>query len=259
MAALTSVPDKNAIARRFQAAWPHYTQAAQAQAHIQQRLLALLAEHGCREWEAVLEIGCGNGGFTRLLTAACPGARWTLNDLCDTRACFDFLPQARFVCGDAEQADLGHDHQLLAAASAVQWFARPQDWPARAAALLRTDGVLLFNTFTPDNLAEVRHCSGSGLNYPTPSHWRQWLAPHFHIHHLSSETLHLEFADPLAVLHHLKRTGVTATGHRRPWSKGRLAEFCRRYRHHYASDAGVRLTYAPLYVLAQKKRPPGAC
>nr|WP_256473465.1 class I SAM-dependent methyltransferase [Neisseria sp. HSC-16F19] len=202
-----------------------------------------------------MEIGCGNGGFTRLLADVCPNAHWTLNDLCDTRACFDFLPQARFVCGDAEQADLGCNHDLLAAASAVQWFARPQDWPERAAAALAHGGLLLFNTFDPDNLAEVRHCSGRGLHYPGIDDWRQWLAPHFHIHHIGSEAVRLELADPMAVLHHLKRTGVTATSHGQVWSKGRLAEFCRRYRALYSTPEGkVTLTYTPLYVLAEKKR-----
>ena len=254
MAELSPLPDKAAIARRFQAAWPHYREEAAAQARIQAHLLALLAAHGRRDFASILEIGCGNGGFTRLLADHCPGAHWTLNDLCDTRADFDFLPQACFVCGDAESADLGHGHDLLAAASAVQWFARPQDWPERAAAALAHCGLLLFNTFDPGNLTEVRRCSGSGLHYPGIGDWLQWLAPHFRIHHIGSETVRLALDDPMAVLHHLKRTGVTATGHGQTWSKGRLAEFCRRYRALYGTPTGkVTLTYTPLYVLAEKK------
>ena len=67
------------------------------------------------------------------------------------------------------------------------------------------------------------------------------------------ETIRLAFASPVEVLHHLKATGVTATGNRL-WTKGRLEQFRKQYIEQFSTPDGcVTLTYRPVYFVAIKK------
>ena len=112
--------------------------------------------------------------------------------------------------------------------------------------------VLLFSTFLPGNLREVRQLTGIGLSYPTSGDWRRWLERDYIIHHQQEERLTLCFDTPMQVLLHLKQTGVTGTNSG-VWSAGKLRSFCEAYTHLYrTSENQVTLTYQPMYVLAER-------
>lgn len=56
----------------------------------------------------------------------------------------------------------------------------------------------------------------------------------------------------MAVLRHLKATGVTAIGTEQAyWTKQSLAKFCQNYQQFY-TDTGYTLTYRPLLFVAHK-------
>ena len=100
-------------------------------------------------------------------------------------------------------------------------------------------GLLLFSTFVPGNLYEIKKLTGKGLVYPTSDTLVGWLST-------------ADFT-PLDVLRHLKATGVTATGNG-CWTKGQQESFCRQYVEQFATtDGQVTLTYRPFYILATKK------
>lgn len=247
------------ICRRFTRALPTYNRHAEAQQTICRRLAELLAAYTGNRFERVLEIGCGSGGFTRLLQTQCRAEEWVINDLCpDCRPIVESLfPAAspvRFLPGDAEQLDFPGKYNLIASASAFQWMKRLPVFFEKLAGSLAPGGVLLFNTFAPDNLHEIRQLTGRGLDYPAAGRLHDWLHPHFRLLHTEEATLRLTFPDPEAVLKHLKYTGVTATGGQPQWTRRIHAEFCARYQALFATDnQQVTLTYRPLYVLGVKK------
>lgn len=115
-------------------------------------------------------------------------------------------------------------------------------------------GLLLFSTFVPGNLYEIKELTGKGLVYPTSDTLVGWLSTAgFNLLHYEEETIVLTFKTPLDVLRHLKATGVTATGNGR-WTRGRQESFCRHYSEQFTTTTGqVTLTYRPLYILAIKK------
>ena len=245
--------DKRRIQQRFSRAFAHYDQQALAQQRIHQRLTALLPLMERRDFQHILEIGCGTGGLTRQLMRHLNAQRWTLNDLCDIAPHLtQVLPQSfRFYAGDAERLPWPEQYDLIAGASVVQWFADPAGFIARCQVRLKKRGFLLLSTFGAENLSEIRQLTGVGLNYPSPAQWRRWLSAGFELLSLEQENIVLHFDSPLAVLRHLKHTGVTATG-RQAWTKGGLQHFCRQYQRQFASAHDqVRLTYAPVYLLAR--------
>ncbi|MCW9732552.1 malonyl-ACP O-methyltransferase BioC [Avibacterium sp. 20-15] len=250
-----NVVDKSRVAQCFSQALPSYDSQAKAQQQINQQLLQLLLQTGRTAFSQVLEIGCGTGHFSQLLAQHLQVKSWAFNDLCDVKNQLDTLfPQDNFVFyqGDGEIYPFPTDYDLIASASAVQWFADPQAFVNKCADLLREKGILLISTFAPKNLAEIRALTGIGLDYPDLSQWQQWLSARFEIKALFEQAIPLYFASPLAVLQHLKVTGVTATG-QGGWTKGRLQQFIADYNAQYQNTQGqVRLNYQPLFILAEK-------
>ena len=279
----TSV-DKTRIGNCFAKALSSYDQQALAQQQINRRLCTMLQQSlskcgqqlfdsaqvfdSVQVFDLVMEIGCGSGDLTRLLNRQYSVRSWWLNDLnsaalAKTKVLLQQKEMAsvHLLAADAEQLDrtlaLAQQFDLWVSASTVQWFQQPQRFIQLAAQGLKQHGILLFSTFLPDNLAEIKQLTNIGLTYPTQQQWLQWLQPHFELLALDSQPIRLYFEQPSAVLQHLKATGVTAThthkSGKQLWTKGKLAEFYQRYRQQFSLGEQVYLTYSPLLILAKRK------
>ena len=242
------------VRRRFARAAATYDAHAEAQQRICRHLVEMLPDDELGRFRRVLEIGCGSGCLTRALMARIDGGEWTLNDLCEHwRPALEELTagrKCRFLFGDAERLPLGGPYDLIASASALQWM---RDLPAFLRELrqrLAPGGLLLFNTFTPDNLKEIRLLTGEGLDYPSVESLADWLSSFFSVRRMEESAITLTFPDPLSVLRHLKYTGVTGNASV-AWTRGEQARFCEAYRERFLTvDGQVTLTYHPVYVLA---------
>ncbi|WP_165087920.1 methyltransferase domain-containing protein [Neisseria yangbaofengii] len=251
------IPDKQRIAARFAAATPHYDRHAEAQKIIHGELDKWLTLYAPEHVAQILEIGCGTGLFSRLLAQRFPQAKLVLNDLdaaCAPDGQHNRPSETEYRFGDAEAIDLGSGYGIIASASALQWLAQPAVFVQRAAHMLVSDGLLLFNTFTPDNLHPIRTLTGSGLHYPTAAEWAAWLQRDYDILALEQRTVTLAFDTPRDALRHLQYTGVTAANTGFVWTKQRLQTFETQYRtRHALPDGRVGLDYTPLYIAAVKK------
>lgn len=241
----------------FTRALNSYDRHVVAQQRICQKLAYLLPLYAGTHFGNILEIGCGTGNLTGCLLETCHIGKWILNDLC--KGCFDKIKNLfpddppLFIAGDAESIPFSGPFDLIASASVFQWILEPEIFLHKLAGLLQPGGVLLFSTFSPGNLYEIKRVTGKGLLYPPPDKWRQWLSADFRILHQEDETLLFPFSTPLDVLKHLKSTGVTATGNEF-WTRGKLEQFCLQYlKLFHNQNNQVTLTYRPLYFLAVKK------
>lgn len=246
------------IQARFARALPTYDSQADAQHRISRKLASLLPRRTGNCYKRMLEIGCGTGKLTDALKRQCRVDEWILNDLCEecreqTARLFPGAPP-RFIAGDAETLSFPGKFDLIASASVFQWMKEPEAFLRKLSGLLVPQGMLLFSTFLPGNLREIKELTGKGLAYPTAGELAGWLsAAGFERIHQEEETIVLTFPTPLDVLRHLKATGVTATGNGR-WTKGRQEAFCRQYAERFAAPGHrVTLTYRPLYIVAIKK------
>lgn len=250
--------EQSRIKQRFSRALSTYGEHAVAQQRISKHLASLLPVYTNASFKKALEIGCGNGGFTRELQQYARIEEWEMNDLCE-----DCFPAIRslfphiyptFWAGNAASVSFSGSYDLIASASALQWMEDLPSFFRKLASLLTPSGVLLFNTFTPGNLKEIKQLTGKGLAYPTRLQIRSWLEPSFEILHEEETMIPLSFRTPMDVLRHLKYTGVTATAGGTAWTRGKQETFCNRYRQLFATPTHeVTLTYQPLYILAVKK------
>ena len=156
---------------RFTRALSSYDNHADAQRRISRKLASLLPHQAETRYRRVLEIGCGTGGFTGALKQQCHIDEWILNDLCEDcqkkiEQLFPGTPPL-FIAGDAETLSFPGKYDLIASASAFQWMKEPETFLHKLSGLLVPQGMLLFSTFVPGNLYEIKELTGKGLVYPT--------------------------------------------------------------------------------------------
>jgi malonyl-CoA O-methyltransferase len=193
-------PDKRVARRAFERAAAHYDAAALLHREIGKRLLEHLDPMRL-DPARILDLGCGTGAFFDALGKRFPRAELVGLDLAQA-----MLAQARrrtawwrralrarsprLVCGDAERLPLASGSVgLIFSNLALQWC-RAGPVFAEAARTLSTGGLLLFSSFGPDTLKELRVAFTAADG-----------ARHVHtfadMHDLGDALVHAGFADPV--------------------------------------------------------------
>ncbi len=233
--------DKRLLRRSFEKAAAGYDAAAALQHEVCRRMLARL-DYIKHEPAAVLDAGSGTGNAIAALRARYPRAT-----LCALDIAFAMVRRARAyapwwrrllgrdvvpVCGDIERLP------LRAAAVGMVWSNLALQWvndPSRAFAefrrVLAPGGLLMFSTFGPDTLKELR-AAYQGIDRYT--HVNRFID----MHDLGDMLVHGGFADPVmdmeyvtltygdvrALMHDLKTIGAhNVTAGRRPGMTARAA------------------------------------
>lgn len=127
MESLTAI-NKSRIRQAFQKALNDYDRHALIQQKMTINLMVHLQDYLPNgSLDNVLELGCGSGMLSTLLQKQISANYWLFNDLCDVQPQLaEKLPQSfDFYCGDAENFPFQRQFDLIASASAVQWFHQP--------------------------------------------------------------------------------------------------------------------------------------
>ena len=248
--------NKEEVEQRFRRSRASYNDNARVQKMIVDRMIPMILSSVKRVPEKILEIGCGTGLLTSRLQRTFPNVDLYLNDLveelCYHAATINQVPQMRCFPGDVEKLFLPLSFDLIASASTFQWFTTPEETFEKLSKQLEQNGVLVFSTFGKFNLQEIRQTTGGGLDYRSKEELEKMLKPYFKIERMEEEFHVLEFDSPLAVLQHLKKTGVNVSGDPTIWTKGRMDAFIKDYNARFAVDGKVALTYHPLYFVCRK-------
>lgn len=252
-----AVINKQLVAERFAKAVGSYDEEAVAQRQIAVRMTESLRQSvWLKASPRILEIGCGTGIYSRLLLESFNPEFFQLNDICPAveASIAGLLSQnnIRFLAADAEHHDFGTGWDLITSCSTVQWFQALPPFFKRCHASLHREGVLAFTTFGSHNLKEIKELTGHSLAYPGLQEITDSLSGSFNV--ILNEEAYIEqwLDSPQAVLYHIKRTGVSGI-RRKAYTRGELQTFCREYEKRYSKDGKVRLTYHPIYIIAQKR------
>lgn len=248
--------DKQRIGKSFARHYGQYEDAAVVQRNMADRLAAALAEHAPQlTVQRALEIGIGTGFLTRHLAARFPEAEWWFNDL--TPAAFDWIPvglkQALTLEGDAETLPYPHGLDLLASASALQWFDDLASFFPKAHGVMNAGGVLALATFGDCHFHELAAVTETPLHYPAPAALadmarRAGFAP---LHAEDWEET-LLFSSARDLLDHLRRTGVNGASKAGISTPAQLRAFESAYRAaHPIEDGSLPLTYHAALLVAE--------
>ncbi len=195
-----AILDKRAVRRSFDRAAATYDAAAVLQHEVCRRGLERL-DFIRHDPARILDAGSGTGNAWRGLAARYPGARMVALDLASgmlrqARAAAPWhqrllrkLPAA--VCGDLECLPLaGGSIDLAWSNLALQWVnALPQAF-AELRRVLAPGGLLMFTTFGPDTLKELREAQSGIDRHTHVSHFTD-------MHDIGDMLVKAGFADPV--------------------------------------------------------------
>jgi malonyl-CoA O-methyltransferase len=192
-------PEKRAARRAFDRAARTYDDAAALQQEVGRRLLEHLDPITARP-KSILEVGCGTGAQLAALAGRYPAAKVIGLDVSAA-----MLARARsrapwwrrvarsapaLLRADAEKLPFASGAADLIFSNLVLHWCEPDAFFGEMARALSTGGLLLFSTFGPDTLRELRSAfAGADV------------APHVHsfidMHDLGDALVHAGFGDPV--------------------------------------------------------------
>ncbi|OUS06241.1 malonyl-[acyl-carrier protein] O-methyltransferase BioC [Rhodobacterales bacterium 52_120_T64] len=250
------------IQRNFHRGFSKYSESAYVQAQIASRLVDIFAKTAnTHRFDTALEIGCGTGFLTKQLFERFEVGHYTLNDLVpSSKTHITNLSNAEanswgFVSGAIETVSLVDKFDLIASASAIQWVSDTPALLRNLANRLKPNGWLMLSSFTPQHFGELKALGTSAqeMSYFCAKEWEKLLPADLKPISISQGLLTAKFCSPREMLVHLRNTGVNANS-KNHWSRKNLIDFEQEYAKRFSdADGNVRLTYAPVYIIAQKK------
>jgi malonyl-CoA O-methyltransferase len=226
--------DRRRLQHNFGRAAAGYAEVAVLQREIESRLLEQLEVLGDKRPSRVLDVGSGPGRASGVMKGRWPKAEVIALDIAlpmlrQVAGHSRFLRPIKRVCAEASHLPLADDSvDLVFSNLCLQWV---PDLPAALAEfrrVLRQDGLLLFSTFGPDTLVELREAYlQAGERQPPLSPFAAiqqvgdaMIAAGFRNPVLDRELFTLTYADVMPLLRELRAIGAGDARLQRPRGLG---------------------------------------
>ncbi|ASG31307.1 malonyl-[acyl-carrier protein] O-methyltransferase BioC [Fusobacterium animalis] len=154
---------------------------------------------------SIFEIGCGTGIFTKEYRKYFLHSDLILNDIFDVRDFIKDIDYNIFIQENIEELDIPKS-DLVVSSSVFQWI---KDKDSLIRNIAENTDNLCFSSYVSGNLIEIKNHFDISLDYLNIEEFKEILKKYFSSVKSYSETIKLDFEDPMSVLKHLKYTGVT--------------------------------------------------
>ncbi|WP_338997220.1 malonyl-ACP O-methyltransferase BioC [Fusobacterium animalis] len=154
---------------------------------------------------SIFEIGCGTGIFTKEYRKYFLHSDLILNDIFDVREFIKDVDYNIFIQENIEELDIPKS-DLVVSSSVFQWI---KDKDSLIRNIAENTDNLCFSSYVSGNLIEIKNHFDISLDYLNIEEFKEILKKYFSSVKSYSETIKLDFEDPMSVLKHLKYTGVT--------------------------------------------------
>lgn len=234
--------NKDLIHNRFAKNLKSYDENAKIQKRMAEKLVTYIDN---REHKKILELGCGTGFLTKLITNNINFESYKTIDIVEN--CKEYIeqinPEIEFIHDDIENFIENNieKYDLIISNASLQWVDDFEKVINSLKKFLNKDGELIFSTFGLENFREIYHIVGTSLKYYSISELQKMfpnsiIEPEIHI---------MAFESPKEVLRHLQQTGVNAIVDTK-WTKTDLIKFENGYEN--ICSRRPTLTYNPIYI-----------
>ena len=241
--------NKDLIQKRFAKNLDTYNDNAKIQKKMAERLLSFLDR---KNFDDILEIGCGTGFLTQLVNDSFNFNTYTANDIVESCEKYvkEINPKINFIPADIEKAVENSDkkYDLIISNAVFQWVENLESFIKLLVSKLNEGGILLFSTFGPENFREVNFVLGKTLPYYSANELQEIIKDYKNI--VEQEMHVMAFKTPKDILKHIKSTGVNAL-EMVSWTKTDMQKFENGY-NNFCSGIPT-LTYHPIYVRIENK------
>lgn len=250
--------DKRKVAQAFSRAAESYDSVAQLQRDIADRLMHWLPHQVAGN---LLDLGCGTGYAAPHLRECYPQAPLLHLDLAHGMLTFAreqrSVPDAHYLCGDAEQLPLADASvELIWSSLAVQWCEQPDRLLAELARVLKPGGRCLLATLGPETLHELKRAWSAvddDVHVNSFISLEQLLEHNTGLQLVRCETENkvLRYSRLQELMHELKALGAHNVNSRREQglsSRQRLVRLLEAYERQRQADGTLPATYEVYYL-----------
>lgn len=184
-----------------------YEKYSLAQKQVAKNLLDYMGKSNIFDTQinSIFEIGCGTGIFTKEYKKYFLHSDLILNDIFDVREFIKDIDYNIFIQENIEELDIPKS-DLVVSSSVFQWI---KDKDSLIRNIAENTDNLCFSSYVSGNLIEIKNHFDISLDYLNIEEFKEILKKYFSSVKSYSETIKLDFEDPMSVLKHLKYTGVT--------------------------------------------------
>ena len=191
----------------FNKHYNEYEKYSLAQKQVAKNLLDYMGKSNIfnTQINSIFEIGCGTGIFTKEYRKYFLHSDLILNDIFDVREFIKDIDYNIFIQENIEELDIPKS-DLVVSSSVFQWI---KDKDSLIRNIAENTDNLCFSSYVSGNLIEIKNHFDISLDYLNIEEFKEILKKYFSSVKSYSETIKLDFEDPMSVLKHLKYTGVT--------------------------------------------------
>ena len=219
-------------------------------ARIQKQMAEKLVSYINGQKTSILEIGCGTGLLTKLVSDKLQFEKYIALDIVSECENFikDINSKIEFINSDIENyIQTCGKYDLIISNASFQWIENIPEFIQKLLSKLNENGTLLFTTFGPENFREIYFVLGKTLPYYSKKELEECLSLHNPL--IEEEVRIMAFKTPKDVLKHIQNTGVNAISSE-VWTKKDLNYFENEYNSFCANHP--TLTYNPIYIKIEK-------